>query len=293
MARIHRTAVVEEGAELAEDVEVGPFCYVGRDVSLGPGTRLISHVTILGRTKLGAGNTVFPQAVLGAVPQDLKYRGEDSQLIIGDHNVIREAVTIHLGTANGGGLTQVGSHNLIMVGAHIAHDCIIGDHVIIANAVQLAGHVKVEDRANIGGATAAHHYVTFGRLCFVGGMSRITQDVPPFMICEGNPARVRGPNVIGMERAGLRAEEIQEIKEAYRLLYQEAEGPLSQRVERLLERFPESANIRLLCQFLQATARGVFGRQREADRPDPRHRRPGAAGRNESAAGDPAAGAGR
>lgn len=236
MAQIHPTAVVEPGARIADEAVVGPMCHVGAQAVIGRGSRLVSHVVVLGRTTLGEGNTVWPQAVLGAAPQDLKFRGEDSELVIGDRNEIRELATLHLGTANAGGVTRVGSDNLLMVGCHVAHDCVVGDRVIIANNVALAGHVHIEDGVNIGGVAGVHHFVTIGRHAFVGGMTRLVHDAPPFMIIEGNPSEVRGVNVIGLERKGFDAGSIERLKEAYRRLFRGRHGPRGRRQDRNRER---------------------------------------------------------
>lgn len=283
MAIIHPTSVIEPGALLAEDVEIGPFCHIGAQVTLGAGTRVLSHVAIRGRTTLGVGNTVWPQATLGCDPQDLKYRGEDTELLIGDHNHIRESVSLHKGTGNGGGITRIGSQNLIMAYVHLGHDCMIGDNAVIANAVQLAGHVCVEDYAHIGGATAIHHFVTVGRYAFVGGMTRVVHDVPPFMVVEGNPARVRKINSVLMKRLDFPDSRIERIKTAFRRLYAHSENGqavtnLEQRLEELEREFPDDWAIAHLAQTLRRSAVGVFGRHRESLRPDDRYANPAADG---------------
>jgi UDP-N-acetylglucosamine acyltransferase len=280
MPTIHPTAVVDSRAELADDASVGPLCYVGPGVKVGAGTRLISHVAVFGPTTLGADNEVWPHAVLGADPQDLKFHGEETVLTVGDHNVIRECVTLHRGTANGGGVTRVGSHNLLMVGVHIAHDCVVGDQVIMANNVTLAGHVAVQDYANIGGCVAVHHFVTFGRHCFVGGTSRIVNDVPPFMKVEGSPSRVRGVNTIGLARQGYPAEAIERLKDAYRRLFRgqngEDEGAppvghVAAALDHLEQAYAGDECIATLVQFMRNKMAGVYGRYREAARPDNRY----------------------
>jgi len=277
MPKIHPTAVIEPGAQLADDAVIGPFCFVGSKVTIGAGTRLVSHVAILGRTTLGKHNTVWPQAVLGADPQDLKFRGEDSQLVIGDHNQIRESVTMQLGTENGGWYTRVGSHNLIMVGCHVAHDCEVGDHVVMANAVGLAGHVIVEDHASIGGAVGVHHFVTFGAHCFVGGMSRIVHDVPPFMIAEGDPAAVRAINIIGLTRRGFTPIQIETLKSAHRRLFrgsgERAERSMSQRLDDLIADYPDEQVVARLVTSMRNAISGHNGRYRESLRKDARVQR--------------------
>lgn len=279
MPTVHPTAVVETGATLAEGVVVGPFCHVGAKVTLGPGTELVSHVSIAGRTSMGAGNKVYPHAALGHPPQDLKYRGEDSGLVIGDHNVIRENVTMHLGTANDRGETAVGDHNLIMAGAHIGHDAVIGSHVILANTVQLAGHVAIEDYAAVGGASAIHHFVTVGQHAYVGGMTRVVADVPPFMFVEGHPARVRGINQVGLRRRGFGREDEAALREAWRRLFKpiHEEGRpshTSREARTLLRNHPDRWVIRALVEAVTSAGEGVYGRHRELARRDSRYADP-------------------
>ena len=276
MSHIHPTAVIEPGATIADDIVVGPFCYVGPNVTIGPGCRLISHVTLLGRTRLGRGNTIWPYATIGGEPQDLKYRGEQTTLLIGDHNTIRESVTIHVGTENGGGVTTIGNDNLLMVGAHIAHDCVIGHHVVLANSVHLAGHVVVEDHAVVSGATGIHHYVTLGQYSFIGGMTRIVHDAPPFMIAEGNPSTVRGVNVVGLNRHQFSTQTIDRLKEAYRRLYRKCESTngspstMAKNLEKIEADYPTDDCIVILAQFIRNSSIGLFGRYRESQRQDDR-----------------------
>jgi UDP-N-acetylglucosamine acyltransferase len=279
MPTIHPNSVVEPGAELASDVRVGPFCYVGRHVCIGEGTQLFSHVAIHNRTTLGRNNRVWSGAVLGADPQDLKFKGEPAELIIGDNNDLRECATIHIGTQNGGNVTRVGSDNLIMAYVHIGHDSMIGSHCVIANAVQIAGHVHLHDHANIGGAAAVHHYVTIGQYSFIGGMTRIIHDVPPFMIVEGNPSRVRGVNQIGLTRHRFPEEQINRLWEAYRLLYRErgagqASASMRENLIALENHYPGDECIRLLIHSLRNTTVGLHGRHREGERSDNRHQNP-------------------
>ncbi|QDU32177.1 Acyl-[acyl-carrier-protein]--UDP-N-acetylglucosamine O-acyltransferase [Poriferisphaera corsica] len=273
MSKIHPTSIVERGAELADDVEVGPFCHVGSKVVIGSGTKLLSHVSVQNCTSIGEGNLIFPNAVLGGIPQDLKYKGEDAELVIGDNNQIREHVTMHIGTANDRGLTRVGDHNLIMVGTHVGHDCMIGDHVVIANAVQMAGHVRVEDNAAIGGAAAIHHFVNIGKYAYVGGMSRIVADVPPFMLIEGNPARVRKVNSILLKRHGLEDTDIEPLKIACRMLFLRNDenggvGRTQEHVKVLEERYAGHQWIEALLTAVRASMNGIHGRAREAQRRD-------------------------
>ena len=277
MPNVHPTAVVEPGAQLADDVTVGPMCYVGEKVTLGKATRLVSHVSILARTTLGSHNTVWPGAVLGADPQDLKFKGEDSLLTIGDHNELRENVTIHIGTDNGGGSTQLGNHNMVMVGAHIAHDCIIHDHVLIANNCGLSGHVEVKSHANIAGLVGVHHFVTFGEHSFIGGMSRVVHDVPPYMIAEGDPAKVRGVNSIGLERHKFTPDAIAALKDACRLLFPRSQDSAAvankvtdENIKALEEKYPDQPQIKHLLAALENARASALGRFRETQRHDNR-----------------------
>lgn len=283
MTRIHPTAVVEPGAEIADGVIIGPFCYVGADVALGRDTRLVAHVTVLGHTTLGVGNTVWPQATLGADPQDLKYRGEQTRLIIGDHNEIRESVTIHLGTENGGGVTRVGNENLFMVGIHIAHDCVIGNHVVLANSVHLAGHICIRDHVVISGATAVHHYVTIGQYAFIGGMTRIVHDAIPFMIHEGNPSKVRGVNTIGLTRHQFPDHTVNNLKEVYRRLYRNTSdngdnspsgGSMAENLAMVENDYTDDECVGILVEFMRNSSIGLFGRYRESIRNDSRRQNP-------------------
>jgi len=278
MPTIHPSSVVENGAQLADNVFIGPFCRVGPRATLGTGTRLVSHVCVLGRTTLGEHNTVWPFTTLGADPQDLKFRGEDSELIIGDHNDIRENVTIHKGTANDEGVTRVGDHNLIMAYAHIGHDCVIGDHTIISNGVQFAGHVHVHDHAVVGGATACHHFVTIGKYAYVGGMTRIVADVPPFMIAEGNPSRIRGVNAIALKRHGFSQQDEDRLKHAWKLLFKKASenagGASSSAIGELEKLYGDDWMIRDLLLAIRRSAQGVHGRYREGLRKDNRFTNP-------------------
>jgi len=199
---IHETAIIERGAELAADVEVGPYCVIGMGARIGSGCRLMERVSIQGRVTIGARNIICTGACIGYPPQDLTYEEEATAVEIGDDNILREYVTVHRGTTKGGGVTRIGSHGYLMANAHVAHDCQIEDHVLIENAVLLAGHIHVEHHAVVSGGAAMHHFTTVGRYCFVGGLTRIVHDIPPYMKVEGHPARVRGVNVVGLRRNG-------------------------------------------------------------------------------------------
>ena len=268
MTFIHPTAVVDPTACLAEDVVIGPWCVVGPKVTLGPRTALRNHVVIESHTRMGADNVVYPFATIGGTPQDRKYRGEETWCEIGDRNHIREQVTIHRGTATGGGRTVIGNNNLLMVGVHVAHDCKIADEVTLANAVLLAGHVHVGTGATIGGNAAFHHFVTVGTASLVGGLARVTKDVPPYLIAEGSPARIRGHNQIQMTRRGVASTSIEAIRTCYRKLFCEAGATMTARIAELREQFPGVAEVHELCDALLASAAGVHGRALETLRTD-------------------------
>ena len=267
MANIHDTSIIDPTAQISESASVGPYCVIGPGVVVGPGTKLLNHVTIQCLSRLGENNIIYPYAVIGADPQDKKFDGERSECIVGNDNEIREHVTIHRGTGNGGGLTSLGNNNLIMVGCHIAHDCIIGDDTVIANQVMLAGHVVVEDRAGIGGGAGIHHYVTIGQSAFVGGLARVSRDVPPFMIVEGHPAEVRAVNVVGLSRLGYPTDHVDAMKDTFRRLFRE-NGSMAECLTSLREEFPDVPAISAVCDALEHSASGTHGRARESLRQD-------------------------
>ena len=217
--QIHPTAVIDQKAQLGKGVEVGPFCSVGPDVVLGEGVRLISHVTIAGRTIVGAHTVFYPFSSIGHPPQDLKYNGEPSHLIIGDNNTIREYVTIQPGTEAGGMITKIGNQNLFMASTHVAHDCQIGNHVIMANCATLGGHVTVEDHAFIGGLSAVHQFVRIGAHAIIGGMSGVEHDVIPYGHVKGERAHLSGLNLVGLKRRGFSSTTIQELRNAYQEIF--------------------------------------------------------------------------
>jgi UDP-N-acetylglucosamine acyltransferase len=276
---IHPTALVEPGAELGADVEVGPFAFVGANVRLGEGCKIHHHATVAGHTTLGPHCEVYPQAVLGMPPQDLKFRGETTYLQVGERNIFREMVTVHPGTANGGGITEIGNHNLILVGVHVAHDCQIGNNCIIANYVQFAGHVRVENNVNMGGHSAVHHFVTIGTHSFIGGMTRVSADVPPYMVvvaARGTRTEVRMINGVGLQRSGFTNEQIAELKAAFMKLFSRRARmngtPIQERVEELLASGP-GEQVAYLCEsLLRSFAHGRHGRYLESLRNDPVHR---------------------
>lgn len=274
MPTIHPTAIVDPTARLAEDVVVGPYCVIGPEVTIDTGTVLHNHVAVQTLTTIGRNNVFFPFSVIGADPQDRKFHGERTTLVIGDNNKIREHVTIHRGTGNGGGVTRVGDGNLIMVAVHIAHDCHLANDICIANQVMLAGHVTIEDGVNIGGGAGLHHFTTIGSCAFVGGLARITKDVPPFMIVEGNPAEVRAINTIAMTRRGYCQQHIDAIKDAYKRLYRDNGSAMSDKIVELKEAYRDIPAVVQLCDALEASADGVHGRARESLRPDDKRRVP-------------------
>ncbi len=261
---VHQSAVIEPGARLAEGVKIGPHCMVGAGVEIGEGSVLLGHVAVVGNTTIGKNNRIHQNAVLGAWPQDISFSGTDTRVVIGDDNVIREFVTIHCGTHKADRVTRIGNNNYLMAYAHVAHDCEVGNGVIIANGVQLGGHVKLEDYANVGGLAALHHFVTVGRLAFVGGLTRVVRDVPPFMTVEGNPSKVRCVNVVGCRRNGMSRETINILKEAYRMLYR-SQMPLGETIAQL-EETSTADEVSELVTFLRNSARGRQGRAREVSR---------------------------
>ncbi len=251
MAQIHPTAIVEPGARLDDTVAIGPYCHVGGDVALADGVTLHAHVVVAGRTTIGANTRIFPFASIGHQPQDLKYAGEASQLVIGRDNVIREHVTMNPGTTGGGMVTRVGDRCLFMVGAHVAHDCQVGDNVVMANNATLAGHVVVADYAILGGLSAVHQFVRIGQNAMIGGMSGVERDVIPYGSVMGDRARLSGVNIVGMQRRGFSREEIQALRNAFQLLFADA-GTLSERVDEVAERFAEFRPVRDIIDFIRA-----------------------------------------
>ena len=251
MPQIHPTAIVAPGATLAEDISIGPYCVVGEEVVLGAGVTLIAHIVVDGRTTIGEKTRIFPFASIGLEPQDLKYRGEKSRLVIGCHNTIREHVTMNPGTEGGGMVTRVGDHGLFMVGVHVAHDCQIGDHVIMANNATLAGHVVVEDYALLGGLSAVHQFVRIGQHAMIGGMSGVERDVIPYGQVMGDRARLSGLNIIGMQRRGFSREDIQTLRSAYQFLFS-ADGTFNDRVNEMAERFGGVTPVDDILAFIRA-----------------------------------------
>src|SRR5258707_8180107 len=251
MAQIHPTAIVEPGASLAETTAIGPYCHVGGEVEIADGVTLHAHVVVAGRTRIGANTRIFPFASIGHQPQDLKYAGEASQLVIGSDNVIREHVTMNPGTTGGGMVTRVGDPCLFMVGAHVAHDWQVGNNVVMANNATLAGHVVVADYAILGGLSAVHQFVRIGQNAMIGGMSGVERDVIPYGSVMGDRARLSGVNIVGMQRRGFSRDEIQAMRNAFQLLFADA-GTLSERVDEVAERFAEFRPVKDIIDFIRA-----------------------------------------
>ena len=249
MPAIHPTAIIEAGAEIADGVAVGPYCIVGSGVRLLDGVRLHPHAVVGGTTTIGAGTEIYPFASIGLPPQDRKYRGEESRLEIGRNCRIREHATVNPGTAGGGLLTRIGDDCLLMVGAHVAHDCRIGDDVILVNNVLLAGHVEIADHAIVGGGAAVHQHVRIGAHAFVGGLSGVENDVIPFGSVLGNRAYLGGLNIVGLKRRGFSREDIHVLRQAYRLLFA-GEGTLKERLREVDEVFGADPNVRAIVRFI-------------------------------------------
>jgi len=255
MALIHPSAVIHPQARVGDDCEIGPYCVVGEHVALGAGCRLHSHVVIHGHTTLGRGNEVFPFACLGLKTQDLKWQGGTTRTEIGDDNTFREYVTVHSATGDGE-VTRVGSRNYILAYSHIAHNVTLGDQVIMSNVATLAGHVAVEDYVVIGGLAAVHQFCRVGKMSIIGGCSKVVQDVPPFMLADGNPARTRTINKVGLDRNGV-SEEVQgALKQAYKILFRERRT-LSNALARIEAELPSSPELQHLVQFVRMSERGI------------------------------------
>jgi UDP-N-acetylglucosamine acyltransferase len=252
---IHPTAVVDPGAEIGTGTVVGPYCIIGADVVLGANCWLQHHVTLSGPMRAGTGNKLYAYCSIGQQTQDLKYQGEPTYLEIGDENTFREFVTVNRSTSSDG-KTRIGSRGNFLAYSHIGHDCTVGDDVVFSNNGTLAGHVQVGDHAVIGGLTAVHQFCRIGRFAITGGCSKIVQDVPPFMIADGNPAKIRGINLVGLERKQFPAESVKLIKEAFRLIYR-AKLNTRQAIEAIRKELPETAEIRELLTFIEASDRGI------------------------------------
>ncbi len=259
-ANIHPTAIIHEGAQVHPSVTIGPYSIIGPNVSIGAGTRIGPHCVIEGCTTIGVDNHIFQFASLGAQPQDKKYAGEQTQLVIGDRNTIREFCTFNTGTSQDSGVTRVGNDNWIMAYVHIAHDCVVGDQTILANNATLAGHVHVGDWVILGGLTGVHQFVKIGAHAMAGFASRVAQDVPPFMLIEGNPLAVRGFNIEGLRRRGFTPERLKAVKQMHRLLYRQGLTleAAQQEIAALVPEMPEAhQDIALMQSFLDSSTRGI------------------------------------
>ncbi len=259
-AKIHPTAIVSPEAEIHPSCEIGPFCVIDRGVRLGPDNRLMSHVAMQGNTTVGTGNIFFPFSVIGAIPQDLKYQGEDTKLVIGDHNTFRECVTLNIGTAGGGGVTRIGDHNLLMAYVHIAHDVVIGHHTILGNSCQVAGHVLIEDYATVGGLSAIGQYIRVGTHAYIGGASGLDRDVPRFTLGRGisQDYEVWGINRVGLKRRGFSDTAIAALQEVSKMFFKdksmEKEATL-QKIEQTVGHVPE---VQRFVEFIRETQKGIY-----------------------------------
>jgi UDP-N-acetylglucosamine acyltransferase len=256
MLKIHPTAIVDPQATLEADAEVGPYSVIGPHVRVGPRTQIGAHCVVEGYTTIGAECQIFTGAVIGSIPQDLKYAGEKSELLIGDRNRIREYVTINPGTKGGGGKTAIGSDCLLMAYAHVAHDCLVGDHVIIANSAALAGHILIEEGAVVGGLVGIHQFVRVGTLAIIGGCSRVVQDIPPYSTCVGYPAKVFGLNVEGLRRAGITGDAKERLHRAFRLLFHSGLS-MPHALEEVANNVNHCQEVDHLLQFIRQSKRGV------------------------------------
>ncbi len=255
MGNIHKTAIIEDGAKIANDVTIGAYSIIGKDVTIGSGTTIATHCMIEGKTTIGKNNQIFSHATLGSIPQDLKFDGEDVELIIGDNNKIREFTLFNPGTKGGGSVTKIGNGNLFMGYTHVAHDCIIGDNCIFANVATLAGHVEIDDFVVVGGLSAIHQFCKIGTQAMIGGGSIIVQDIPPFCNTEGNRATIRGLNLTGLRRRFKDRSDIDAIKKAYKKLF-ESKEPLQEAAAEILET-TQNAHVKTLAEFILNTKRGI------------------------------------
>ena len=257
MVEIHATAIIAPGAQLADDVAIGPYSVIGAHVEIGSGTRIGAHAVITGHTRIGQHNQIFHFVSLGEAPQDKKYAGEPTRLEIGDHNVVREFCTFNTGTVQQQGVTTIGSHNWIMAYVHIAHDCVVGDHTIFANNASLAGHVEIGDWAILGGFTGVHQFCKIGAHVMTGISSVVFKDIPPFIMAAGQPAAPHGLNSEGLKRRGFSADTLSVLKRAYKTLYRDG-NTLAEAEQILQADSPSHAEIRQLLEFLARAERGII-----------------------------------
>ena len=255
--KAHPTAIIDPHARIACSVSVGPYSIIGENVELGEDCEVMSHVVLDGHTRMGVGNRIFPWAAIGLPPQDLKYQGEPTRLEVGDGNVFREFITVHRGTAEGGGATRIGSHNLLMAYVHIAHDCQLGSHIIMANGASLAGHVEIQDHASVGAFCGIHQFTRIGAYSFLGSYTIVNQDILPYSKSSApRPVEVLGANRIGLERRGLTAEDIDELQKAFRLLSR-SKLNTTQALEAIEARGFKSEHVQFLVEFIKTSERGV------------------------------------
>ena len=264
MSNIHPSAVIESGAIIGKDVSIGAFAYIGPHVIIGDHTSVASHAVIEGKTTIGKNNRIFSYSAVGTIPQDLKFNGEDVELIIGDNNTIREFTLLNPGTKGGGSVTKIGNGNLLMGYVHLGHDVIIGDHCILANGATLAGHVELGNHVVIGGLTPIHQFVHIGDYAMIGGASALAQDIPPYCLAEGNRANLRGLNLTGLRRS-MEREDINALKLAYRELFEQG-NPLQEVAQALFET-TTSEKVKKLCEFIKTSKRGIpFNRTKNEDK---------------------------
>jgi len=256
MGKIHPTAIVNSHAELDTNVEVGPYSVIGPKVKIGKGTKIKSHVVIEGNTTFGVENTIFQFATIGSLPQDLKYQGEDSQLIIGSRNTVREFASLNPGTTGGGMITRVGDQNLLMMYSHVAHDCIIGNHNIVANGATLGGHVVVEDYAIVGGLVGIHQFVKVGTGAILGAGSMVSKDIPPYCNATGDRVRLRGLNIEGLKRKKFSREQIDALRKAYRIIFQSGLR-IKQALEKVRSEGPLTPEVEHMVRFIESSQRGI------------------------------------
>lgn len=256
MSNVHPTAIVSPGAELDGSVTVGPFAVIGPRVKMGPGCTVGPHAVIEGDTTIGARNRIFQFASVGAVPQDLKYAGEPTQLVMGDDNLVREFTTLHIGTVQGGGITRIGNRNLFMAYSHVAHDCVVGNGCILANSAAMAGHVQLSDHVHLSALCAIHQFTRIGRHAFISGGAMVTMDVPPYCTAQGDRAELAGLNSVGLQRAGYSEDQLRRIKEAYKVLFRSKLG-LNEAVARVKAEHGGHAEIDELLTFIEGSKRGL------------------------------------
>jgi len=256
IADVHETAIIYPGAKINRNVEIGPYSIIGENVEIGEGSKIGPHVVIDGWSSIGKNNQIFHGASVGMIPQDLKFEGEKSFVNIGDNNIIRENVTIHRGTEEGGSETRIGNNNLIMAYCHVAHDCQLGNNIIMSNAVNLAGHVYIEDNAVIAGLTGVHQFVRVGKMAMIGAHSKVVKDVPPYILVDGRPATVNGINVVGLRRNGIKPDLRREIKRAYKFLYR-SNLNITEAIEKMDQELNASKEIEHFLRFLRNVQRGI------------------------------------